>query len=249
MEAMVRSWAARWKLPTWLSALLRRRLTKNRITRWRMKMTRRTARIFGSFSLRKTMMSSCQPCPMILRMRSSCGARVWRSMITEISLSCGCCRTECVSHTLDANLAGREMRGSACRRRGRCAMKMVRAGTIAIVLLTGASGLISGQGGGGIRQNPPQPMPGRGNIGLPPIDGRDLTMDPLGPRLEEQQARTRNNERQKRLVADTNKLLSLATDLKQQLDKTNTDVLSVDVVKKAEEIEKLAKSVKDRMKG
>jgi hypothetical protein len=50
-------------------------------------------------------------------------------------------------------------------------------------------------------------------------------------------------------VADTNKLLSLATDLKQQLDKTNTDVLSVDVVKKAEEIEKLAKSVKDRMKG
>ncbi len=128
-------------------------------------------------------------------------------------------------------------------------MKMVRAGTIAMVLLTGASGLISGQGGGGIRQNPPQPMPGRGNIGLPPIDGRDLTMDPLGPRLEEQQARTRNNERQKRLVADTNKLLALATDLKQQLDKTNTDVLSVDVVKKAEEIEKLAKSVKDRMKG
>ena len=83
---------------------------------------------------------------------------------------------------------------------------------------------------------------------MPPIDGRDLTMDPLGPRLEEQQARTRNNERQKRLVADTNKLLALATDLKQQLDKTNTDVLSVDVVKKAEEIEKLARSVKSQMK-
>ena len=71
-------------------------------------------------------------------------------------------------------------------------------------------------------------------------------MDPMRPRLEEQQARTRNSERQKRLMADTNKLLALATDLKQQMDKANKDV---DVVKKAEEIEKLAKSVKDKMKG
>ena len=71
-------------------------------------------------------------------------------------------------------------------------------------------------------------------------------MDPMRPRLEEQQARSRNNERQKRLMADTNKLLALAADLKQQMDKTNKDV---DVVKKAEEIEKLAKSVKERMKG
>ena len=67
--------------------------------------------------------------------------------------------------------------------------------------------------------------------------------------MEEQQARSRNSERQKKLMADTDKLLLLATDLKQQVDKTNKDVLSVDVVKKAEEIEKLAKSVKERMKG
>jgi hypothetical protein len=74
-------------------------------------------------------------------------------------------------------------------------------------------------------------------------------MDTLGPRLEEQQAKSRNNDRQKRLVADTNKLLALAADLKQQVDKTDKDAPSVDVVKKAEEIEKLAKSVKDKMKG
>lgn len=63
------------------------------------------------------------------------------------------------------------------------------------------------------------------------------------------QAKARNDDRQKQLVADTNKLLKLATELKAEVDKTNKDVLSVDVIKKADEIEKLAKSVKDRMKG
>jgi hypothetical protein len=68
-------------------------------------------------------------------------------------------------------------------------------------------------------------------------------------KLEEQQATSRNVERQKRLQMDTDKLLSLATELKEQVDKTDKNTLSLDVIKKADEIEKLAKSVKDRMKG
>jgi hypothetical protein len=56
------------------------------------------------------------------------------------------------------------------------------------------------------------------------------------------------NERQKKLAADTDKLLALATDLKKQVDKTNKDILSVQVVKKAEEIEKLAHSMKTETK-
>jgi hypothetical protein len=75
------------------------------------------------------------------------------------------------------------------------------------------------------------------------------TAEPPSPEVEEQQARSRNSERQKKLVADTDKLLALATELKQEVAKTNKDVLSVDVVKKADEIEKLAHSVKERMKG
>jgi hypothetical protein len=77
----------------------------------------------------------------------------------------------------------------------------------------------------------------------------------LGPTTEVpskiaiEQARSRNSERQKKLEDDTAKLLSLATELKEQVDKTNKDIMSVDVIKKAEEIEKLAKDVKDRMKG
>ncbi len=72
---------------------------------------------------------------------------------------------------------------------------------------------------------------------------------PLDAHRAEQQARLRNNDRQKRLVADTEKLLALATDLKTQVDKSTKDTLSVDVIKKADEIEKLAHSVKERMKG
>lgn len=57
-----------------------------------------------------------------------------------------------------------------------------------------------------------------------------------------------NKERQQKLKADTDKLLELATELKQHVDKTDENILSVDVLKKCEEIEKLAKSVRDKMK-
>ena len=56
-------------------------------------------------------------------------------------------------------------------------------------------------------------------------------------------------ERVAALKNDTDKLLKLSIELKSYVDKSNENVLSVDVVKKAEEIEKLAKSVKDKMKG
>ena len=84
--------------------------------------------------------------------------------------------------------------------------------------------------------------------GLPP-QGMDDERDPLAGKMQEQQAKSRNVERQKKLELDTEKLLSLATELKEQVGKTDKNILSVDVIKKADEIEKLAKSVKDRMKG
>jgi hypothetical protein len=86
---------------------------------------------------------------------------------------------------------------------------------------------------------------------MPPSPGHTnpTDPDPINPHREEQQAKLRNDDRQKRLVADTDKLLALATDLKQQVDKSTKDTLSVDVIKKADEIEKLAHSVKERMKG
>ena len=57
-----------------------------------------------------------------------------------------------------------------------------------------------------------------------------------------------NVARQKQLKDDTTRLLELATALKDSVDKTNEHVLSLDVVKKAEEIEKLAKHIKTNMR-
>ncbi len=59
----------------------------------------------------------------------------------------------------------------------------------------------------------------------------------------------RNELRQQEIKKDTDQLLELATELKQYVDKTNENIISLDVIKKAEQIEKLAKNVKDKMKG
>jgi hypothetical protein len=67
--------------------------------------------------------------------------------------------------------------------------------------------------------------------------------------IEEQQARMRNADRQKQLVDDTQRLLALANELKADVDKSTKDTLSLDVIRKADEIEKLAHNVKDKMKG
>jgi hypothetical protein len=58
-----------------------------------------------------------------------------------------------------------------------------------------------------------------------------------------------NLERQAALKKDTERLLQLAEELKASVDKSNASVLSLEVMKKAEQIEKLAHSVKDKMKG
>jgi hypothetical protein len=103
-------------------------------------------------------------------------------------------------------------------------------------------------------QTPPASKQGQQVPGFP-APGRDNPTDPdpmdshRAEQQQEKQEKLRNNDRQKRLVADTDKLLSLATDLKAQVDKSTKDTLSVDVIKKADEIEKLAHSVKERMKG
>ena len=47
---------------------------------------------------------------------------------------------------------------------------------------------------------------------------------------------------------DTDKLFQLATELKAAVDKTNENLLSLEVVRKADEVEKLAKKVREKMK-
>jgi hypothetical protein len=57
-----------------------------------------------------------------------------------------------------------------------------------------------------------------------------------------------NARRKKQIVEDSTKLLKLAVDLKSQLDEANADTLSLSLIGKADEIEKLAHNVKEKMK-
>jgi hypothetical protein len=92
-------------------------------------------------------------------------------------------------------------------------------------------------------QSAPAP-PHRGDLGAAPA-----SEDEASERLSHDMAKKANQERAAALKVDTDKLLKLAVELKASVDKSNENLLSVDVIKKAEEIEKLAHSVKDKMKG
>ena len=85
--------------------------------------------------------------------------------------------------------------------------------------------------------------------GLPSTTPKRLPDDDPTVRLQKELEKKANVERQLHLKTDTDKLFKLATELKDQVDKSNQNILSLDVIKKAEEIEKLAHSVKEKMRG
>lgn len=66
--------------------------------------------------------------------------------------------------------------------------------------------------------------------------------------MQERQIKALNLQRQQDIRKDTDRLLALATELKAAVDKSNENTLSLDVVRKADEVEKLAKRVKEKMK-
>ncbi len=83
----------------------------------------------------------------------------------------------------------------------------------------------------------------------PPLDQSQTPQEQQRSQIEKEMEKKANQERQAQLKRDAAKLFRLSTELKDYVDKTNENVLSVEVLKKAEEIEKLARSVKEKMKG
>lgn len=67
-------------------------------------------------------------------------------------------------------------------------------------------------------------------------------------RLKRASFEAANAERKKQLDSDSTLLLKLASELKAELDKTPPDTLSLSIVRKAEEIERLAHNVQLKMK-
>ena len=82
---------------------------------------------------------------------------------------------------------------------------------------------------------------------------REATNNPLSsdPRqlLQQELIARAVADRQSQLRLDTEKLVALTAELKQHVDKAGANILSMDVIKKAQEIQKLAKSVQDKMRN
>jgi hypothetical protein len=86
---------------------------------------------------------------------------------------------------------------------------------------------------------PKATVPGPDTINAPVLEGDDI---------QRQQAIAANSQRQVEILRDTDKMLELAGELKDYLKKAEHGVMSVDAIKKAEQIEKLAHGVKSKMK-
>ena len=79
--------------------------------------------------------------------------------------------------------------------------------------------------------------PGMGNV---PVTS--------GNSVQQQQAKAANEQRQVEIKRDTEKMFQLTAELKESLEKSSQNVMSMDDLKKVEQIEKLAHGVKSKMK-
>lgn len=72
---------------------------------------------------------------------------------------------------------------------------------------------------------------------------------PLEAAMAAKTTLARNVERQKRLESDTQRLLVLANELKTEVASSGTETMTPEMLHQMDEIEKLARSVKDRMRN
>jgi hypothetical protein len=100
--------------------------------------------------------------------------------------------------------------------------------------------------GPGVRaQGPPRDIINR----PPPMPTDPVPNSDYDPIQAQRQRTALNIERQKELVSDTNKLLKLAKELDYEVDAGGTGTLTPDQLHMAATIEKLARSVKEKMSG
>ena len=87
---------------------------------------------------------------------------------------------------------------------------------------------------------------------LPPSVAQSQSMSSVpvivGDDIQRQQAEAANQQRQVEIKRDTEKMFELTQELKDYLQKAGQGIISLDAIKKAEQIEKLAKSVRSKMK-
>jgi hypothetical protein len=114
-----------------------------------------------------------------------------------------------------------------------------------VLTMAGVAGVLSAEDGWPFAQNPPTPPP-------PPQPAE--TPNPAeihsNPQAAAAAKRARLQQNEKEFREDVERLYQLASELRGEVQKTaTTDVLSIRMVKKTEEIEKLAKVLKAKAKG
>ena len=83
----------------------------------------------------------------------------------------------------------------------------------------------------------------------PPAADATQTADAAAHPAKDSKPQKPGESDRKKVIADQSaQLLEMALALKAEVDKTTKDTLSLNVIKKTDEIEKLAKSVKEKMK-
>jgi hypothetical protein len=103
----------------------------------------------------------------------------------------------------------------------------------------------------GCAQGPPvrgpvvgAPVPGAQHQSMDDTDGSGGDPDSS---MAQRRLRMLNNERQKSIVSDSDKLLKLTTELNDEIAHSNPGTLTPDQLRKIAEIEKLAHDVRDKM--
>jgi hypothetical protein len=92
-------------------------------------------------------------------------------------------------------------------------------------------------------------QPAQDSAAQPPVAQAPATTEATADTSKSTTPQTPQTSQQKQLANDTAMLLTLANELKAELDKSNKDTLSLSVIKKAEQVEKLAHKVRDEMKA
>lgn len=92
------------------------------------------------------------------------------------------------------------------------------------------------------------PSSARGNIDIDPLDNPDIysTGNFTGP-MEERRLQALNAQRQKDMVAETNRLVKMAADLNAQINSQQKTQITPQQLRQLAEIEKLAHSIRDKM--
>jgi len=80
-------------------------------------------------------------------------------------------------------------------------------------------------------------------------DANRILEDEMKRRDNQKRFAKLNEQRRKDMTSDTEKLLALANQLKAETDAISKDALSMDSVRQAEQIEKLAHNVREKMRA